>query len=236
MSDIFQEVEEDVRRERLEKWWKQYGDYVIAGVSVIVIAVAGWKLWQHYQEQQRLKASSEYLSAIQMSSAGQNDLAAQAYAQIVKKAPGGYALVAQLSQADALQASGKTNEAVALYMKIAAKDNNGLGDVARIRAAWAQADTLSTPELHTLLAPLNDGKSAWRFMAQELLAYRDFKDGRTEQALKGFQTLADAKEAPSSIRLRAQAMATLLRTSGGKDYGTVPLPPEAAQNGKQGKP
>jgi hypothetical protein len=144
--------------------------------------------------------------------------------------------VAELAEADALLASGKTSAAVALYMKIATRNKNGLGDVARIRAAWAQADTMTTPELHALLAPLNDGKSAWRFMAQEILAYRDFHDGRTDQAGKAFQTLADAKEAPSSIRLRAQAMATLIRTSGGKNYGTVPMPSEAAQSGKQDKP
>jgi hypothetical protein len=236
VSDIFQEVEEDVRKERLEKWWKKYGDYVIAGVSVVVIGVAGWKLYQHYQEQQRQKASSEYLSAVQMSGAGQNDLAAQAFAQIAKKAPHGYALVAEMAQADELLASGKTGEAVAIYMKLAAKENSGLGDVARIRAAWAQADTLSTQELHTLLAPLNDGKSSWRFMAQEILAYRDFRDGKPKEALKDFQTLASATETPSTIRQRATAMVTLIRTSGGANFGTVPLPPEPAPSGKQGKP
>ena len=40
MSDIFREVEEDVRREKAEKFWKAYGGYVMAagviayGVSV----------------------------------------------------------------------------------------------------------------------------------------------------------------------------------------------------------
>jgi hypothetical protein len=235
VSDIFQEVEEDVRKERLEKWWKKYGDYVIAGVSVVVIGVAGWKLWQHYEEQQRLKASSEYLSALQISAAGQNDLAAQAYAQIAKRAPSGYATVAELAQADELLASGKVNEAVALYMKLADKDNTGLGSVARVRAAWAQADTMSTAEMRTLLAPLNDGKSSWRFMAQEILAYRDYRDGKTGPAQKEFQSLASASDAPSTIRARANAMATLIRTSGGKNYGTVPLPAQPAP-GTQGTP
>ena len=30
LSDIFREVEEDVRKRTLEKIWKAYGDYVIA--------------------------------------------------------------------------------------------------------------------------------------------------------------------------------------------------------------
>ncbi len=233
MSDIFREVEEEVRQERLQKWWKQYGDYVIAGVSVVVIGVAGWKLWQHYEEQQRLKASSQIESAAQMSAAGQSDLAAQAYAQIAKKAPSGYATVAELSQADELLASGRKGDAIALYMKLAGRDKAGLGQVARMRAAWAQADTLSTAALRDLLAPLNDGKSQWRFMAQELLAYRVYKDGKTDEALKEFKTLSAAADAPVSIRQRAQAMVTLLQTSGGVDYGKVPLP-TPAQGAQQG--
>ena len=45
MSDIFHEVEEEVRREHYEKLWKKYGNYVIAVASVLVLGVAyGWKL------------------------------------------------------------------------------------------------------------------------------------------------------------------------------------------------
>ena len=226
MSDIFREVEEEVRQERLQKWWNTYGNYVVAGVSVIVIVVAGWKLWERYDQQQRLKASSEIESAAQISAAGQNDLAAQAYAQIAKKAPSGYALVAQLAEADELLASGRTGDAVALYMKIADKDKAGLGDVARMRAAWAQGDKLSTVALQTLLMPLNDGKSKWRFMARELLAYRALRDDKPADAQKEFTALAAATEAPASLRQRAEAMATLIRTSGGKDYGKVPEAPK----------
>jgi hypothetical protein len=226
VSDIFREVEEEVRQERLQKWWKKYGNYVVAGVSILVIGVAGWKLWERYDLQQRMKASGQLESAAAMSAAGQADLAAQAYAQIAKKAPSGYALVAQLSQADELLASGRTNDAVALYMKIAGQDKAGIGQVARMRAAWAQGDKLTTEELKTLLAPLNDGKSEWRFMARELLAYRALHDNNTDAAGKEFAALSADKTAPASLRQRAEAMATLIRTSGGKDYGTVPQPPK----------
>lgn len=230
MSDIFREIEDEVRQERLQKWWKKYGDYVIAGVSVVVIAVAGWKLWQHYEQQQRLKASSKFESAVQMSAAGQSDLAAQAFAQIAKQAPSGYAKVAEMSRADDLLAAGRTNEAVAIYMKLADSNKNGLGDVARMRAAWAQADTISAGDLNKLLAPLNDGKSQWRFMAQELIAYKAFKDGNIADALKQYRALAAEPGVIASVRARAEAMATFLATSGGANYGTVPPPEKPAPN------
>lgn len=237
MSDIFREVEEEVRQERLQKWWKKYGDYVVAGVSVIIISVAGYKFWQHYEQQQRLKASSQYQSALQLAATGQIDNAAQAYAQIAKDAPGGYAAVAKMAQADALLQQGNTEQALALYSSLMKESKAGLGEVARIRSAWVQADTLSTEELRTLLAPLDNDKSAWRFMAREILAYRTYKDGKAKEAQKQFETLASAKDAPVAVRQRASAMASFLRTSGGENYGTVPpLPTETpAQQGTPSK-
>ena len=224
MSDIFREVEEDVRRERLEKLWKQYGDYVIAAVAVIVVGVAGFKLWQHYQAVQIAKASVAYSTAMQLGSGGKNAAAAQAFAKIAKNAPSGYAATAKLAEADALLADGKTASAIALYETIAQKDKMELGDLARIRAAWALADRASKSDLQTLLAPLTDQKSSWRFMAREILAYCDFRDGATKAAQSEYDSLAAEAEAPEAVRQRASAMASLIRAGGGQNYGTVPPP------------
>ena len=43
MSDIFQEVDEEVRRERLEQLWKRYGIYIIAAVLLVLACVGGWR-------------------------------------------------------------------------------------------------------------------------------------------------------------------------------------------------
>jgi hypothetical protein len=228
VSDIFREVEEDVRRERLEKLWKQYGDYIIAGLAVIVVGVAGYKLWQHYQAVQIAKASIAYSTAVQLNNSGRSAEAAQAFAKIAKEAPSGYAATAKLAEADALLADGKAADAVALYKTIAEKDHTELGNVARIRAAWALADSTSKSNLQTLLAPLANPKSSWRFMAREILAYCDFRDGAMKAAQREYDGLAAESEAPVTLRQRANAMAALIRAGGGADYGTVPPPPKPA--------
>lgn len=229
MSDIFREVEEDVRRERLEKLWKQYGDYIIAFAAVVIVGIAGFKAWQHYQFVQTNKAASAYINAIELSGAGKNTDAAKAFEKIAKEAPSGYAATAKLAEANALLAEGKTIEAVAIYKTIAQSDKTELGDVARMRAAWVLADTASNKELQELLAPLTEPKSAWRFMAREILAYSDFRDGKLKQSQSEYQRLATEPDATSSLRQRAGAMATLLRTGVG-NYGTVPKPEEKTGN------
>ena len=82
MSDIFREVEEEVRRERFEQIWKQYGDYIIAGVALIIIAIAGFELWQRYEENQKLKASETFIAAQQLAETGNFSQASQAFAVV----------------------------------------------------------------------------------------------------------------------------------------------------------
>lgn len=232
MSDIFREVEEDVRRERLEKLWKQYGDYVIAAVAVLIIAVAGYKVWQHYHASQIQKASASFVQAIESANGGKTKDAISDFAQIAKTAPHGYAVTAELSEANALLASGKKAEAIALYKKIADKNDDELGQTARVRAAWAMSENASRSDLQELLAPINTDKSGWRFMAREILAYVDFRDGRLKGSLAGYTALAKDKDAPDAIRQRAEAMTTLMRNGVG-DYGTLPVDPDAAKAAAQ---
>ncbi len=107
MSDIFREVEEDVRRERLEKLWKQYGDYIIAAVAAVAVGVAGYKLWDRYEFQQRLNAAKLYVVAQQAAEQGNVPAAQQSFAKLAKSGPSGYATMAKLSQANSLLAAGK---------------------------------------------------------------------------------------------------------------------------------
>ena len=65
MSDIFREVEEDVRKERLEKIWKAYGDYIIAAGVLLFAGIAGFQLWQRHEDNERVKASAALVVAQQ---------------------------------------------------------------------------------------------------------------------------------------------------------------------------
>jgi hypothetical protein len=225
VTDIFREVEEDVRRERFEQLWKQYGDYVIALAALLVIGAAGYQLWRYYDAKQRATASDEFAAAQQLAQSRQSVAAAAAFARLAQDAPSGYAQIAQLQVADALLAGGHQKEAVALYKKIAGGSDEMLAAVARIRTAWAIVETTPRLELETLLAPLTDATSAWRPMAREILAYSDYHMGAAKQALAAYTALAADKDAPMGLRQRCDAMATFLRGGGDNDYGTMPKPP-----------
>ena len=150
MSDIFREVEEDVRRERAEKIWKRYGTYIIAAGVLVFVGIGGWQLWQRYDRQEREKISAQFVAAQRISNPRD---AANAFVDLAGGK--GYGEIARLSQASAMFAAGQRKEAIDLYKEIAARDNGPVGSVARLRAAWALAETASRSELTELLKPLD---------------------------------------------------------------------------------
>ncbi len=230
MSDIFREVEEDVRRERFEKLWKAYGNYAIAALVLLFAGIAGWQVWERRDAQERAKVSDAFMAAQRITNP---QAQASAMLDLARTAPKGYASVARLAEAGAMFASGQQGNAIALYKEIAANDNGPVGSVARLRAAWGLAETASRKDLADLLAPLNQTGNAWRENAQEILAYADYRAMDTKSALAKYTALSVNAEAPDALRARAKAMAAFLKNGGATTFGSVPadavpLPPQAA--------
>ena len=235
MSDIFREVEEDVRRERMQKLWKAYGNYAIVLLALLFAGIGGWQFWQRHEIAERQKISDAFIAAQRITNPG---AAAGAFVDLARTAPKGYSLVARLSQANAMLASGQGPGAIDLYKQIAKEDNGIIGAVARLRAAWALADTNKRTDLTELLAPLDQPGGAWRQSAREVLAYADYRAMNSKAALAKYSELALDPESPEALRARAKAMLQYLKNGGAVNFGSVPadaapVPPEAANNPPQ---
>jgi hypothetical protein len=228
VTDIFREIEEEVRREQYEKLWKKYRDHIIAAAALVVIGVAGYQLYRVYEQRETVKASVGYEAASQLLESNQPRAAEPEFAALARSAPSGYAKLAQLAQADALFAAGQHNAAIRLYEQIAGASDPYLGAVARLHAAWTIVDGAPKSEVESLLAPLNDPASAWHDLAQEVLAYADLRSGDAAQALKSYRQLGSDPNAPSSLQARAKAMVRFLEGGGAVDYGNLPQSAKAA--------
>jgi hypothetical protein len=236
VSDIFREVEEDVRRERFEKLWKAYGNYAIGALVLLFAGIAGWQVWERHAAQERAKYSDQFVAAQRITNP---QTAASAFADIARTAPSGYAQLARLSEAGAMMSSGQIAPAIDLYKQLANNDKGPIGSVARLRAAWAMADTASRTELADLVKPLDQAGSPWRQNAQEVLAYADYRAMDKKGAQAKYAILAADPESPDSLRRRAQAMNDFLKNGGAVSFGTVPpvpVPSVPAPNAAAGAP
>lgn len=227
MSDIFREVEEEVRRERYERLWKKYRDHITAAGALIIIGVAGYQLYRVYEQREENKASIAYAAATEMLDRGQAAAAAPQLAAIAKTAPGGYAAVAKLAEADALFSQGQKEDALRLYQQIANGNDPYLGAAARLHAAWAIADSAPRSDIETLLGPLLDKANGWHQLAREIIAYEDMRSGDTAAALRAYRDIAADPATPNALKSRADAMARFINAGGDANYGTVPEPKPA---------
>lgn len=239
MSDIFQEVEEDVRRERYEQIWKKYGNYIIAAAAVLVAAVAGYQAWQRYDLSQRQKVSDQFREASQAAQTGNMPKAESDFAALTKSAPSGYATLAKFHLAGAYLAQGKRDSAVALLQELAASSDPIISSTARLRLAWTLADASSKSEIVTLLEPLTAADSPWRFAASEVLAYVDLKGGARAQAQAEYQKLSLDTAAPANLRQRAAGISEFLKANppgGAPATSPPPAPNTGAPQGQGTKP
>ena len=66
MSDIFTEVDEEVRREQLKKLWDRYGNYVVAAAVLVIAAVAAWRGYDYWQIRKAAETGAAYDSAARL--------------------------------------------------------------------------------------------------------------------------------------------------------------------------
>ena len=208
MSDIFREVDEDVRAQEYLRLWKTYGKYVIAGMIAIVVGTGGSVAWRNYQTTKLRAEGEKYGAAMAEFQAGKYDEAAKALDKIAKEGGKGYAVIAQLQQAESLSKAGKTDEAIKVYDAIAADSSYGkvYRDLASLSSVMQQMDTGNPEKLLGRLDSLNTEENPWRYSAQELLAALALRTNDTQTAQNLFKALANDPATPSGIRGRAQEM------------------------------
>jgi hypothetical protein len=215
MSDIFQEVDEAVRREKLEKLWKRYGNFVIAGAVLLVLAIGAWRGYQWWEAQKAAKASAAFEAATELADQGKPAEAEAAFARLAADGTAGYRVLARLREASVL-AERDPKAAVVAYDAIANDASVGwtLQELAGVRAAMLLVDSAPLSEMTRRLEPLTQPDSAFRHTAREILALAAFKAGDKVAARKWFDMIASDAETPQSLRGRVDVLKTLSDDTG----------------------
>lgn len=69
------DLEEQEQLEALKAWWKRWGNYVIYGLSALLIAVAGFQYWRSHTAAQSAEAAAHFESLNNALEAGDNQAA-----------------------------------------------------------------------------------------------------------------------------------------------------------------
>jgi hypothetical protein len=211
VSDIFREIDEELRRDNLLKLWSRYGRYVVA-LAVLVLMVAGVIVaWRDHQLSERRAQATRYASAQSLAREGKDADAAKVFAAIAQEG-GGYATLAAFEQAELLAKSADRKGAIAAYDSIAAASGldpafRDLAVLLSVMHGMPDADPHSAIDR---LATMTAAGNPWRPTALELTAAARLKSGDKNGALELYKSLADDLAAPQGLRARAAEMAAAL--------------------------
>lgn len=208
MSDIFREVDEEIRHERYMKLWKRYGPWVVAVVLALVLAVAGYQGWQAYKRSQAIAASKTYAAAVDKIEAGNSAAALKQLDQLADSGSIGYRILARFRRADVQVANGDKAAAVQTWTGLAdsAQVPEPYGSLARLFAVMHQMDGGDPEALSRQLDNIVQADTAFRPTALELQAVLAVRAGDREKAVDLYKQIADGANVPQRQRQRATQM------------------------------
>jgi hypothetical protein len=212
VSDIFQEIDEELRRENFAKLWQRYGGYVIGLGILIVVAVAAVVGWRAYQLRVHQVEGERYSLALDLARQGKDKDATDVFAELGRQAHGGHATLARLEEAALKAKGGDTKGAVALYDALSADGaaDPAYRDLATLLAAQYELKDGDPKAVIARVAPLTSATSPWHPTALELMALAQLKAGNKAEARAVYQRISDDLAAPQGLRARAAEMAAAL--------------------------
>lgn len=211
MSELFDEVDEDVRRDQLKKLWEKYSIYIIAGAILIIASVGGWRGYQYLEAKKAAEAGAAFDKAVELAEGGKHAEAEAAFADLAAKAPFGYRVLARLRLA-AEVAARDPQAAAKMFDEIAADRSVGVAeqDLARIRAAQLLLESTTYPSMKERLEASAAPGATFRHSARELLALSAWRANDASATRQWLDMIANDGQTPPSLRSRAEALQALL--------------------------
>ncbi len=210
VSDIFREVDEEVRREQLKKLWDRYGNYVVVAAVLLVAAVAVWRAYMWWEAKKAAETGAAFEAATTLAEAGKRGEAEAAFAKIAADGTAGYRHLARMREAAEL-AQSDAKAAIAAYDQIAADRAVGpvLQDLAALRAAALLIDTGALQEAQRRLEPLAANDRTFRHTAREFLVLAAWRAGDATAAKRWSDLIMTDAQTPAATRSRVEMLMAL---------------------------
>jgi hypothetical protein len=211
VSEIFDEVQEEVRREQLKKLWERYSALIITVAFLIVAGIGGWRGYVYWEGKKAQAAGAQFDAAVALAEQKKTAEAETAFVKIAGEAPQGYRTLARFRAAAELAAR-DTPAAVKLYDEIAADRAAGAveQDLAALRAGALLVDTAPYAEIKARLEPLSGPNRTYRHSARELLAVAAWRGKDMAAARQWIDMINTDALTPQTLRSRIEALQALL--------------------------
>jgi hypothetical protein len=227
-ESFYREVDEELRRDRARTLWERYGKLAIAGVVLLLAAIAGAIYWNNHKQEQAGKQGETLIGAFDDISGGNKAAATTKLDQLAKADQPGYRAAALLTKADLAIEANNLDGAAAIYRQVSGDQSldESYRNLALVRGTAVEFDKLQPQAVVERLKGVAVAGNPWFGSAGEMVAIAYLKLNKPADAARIFAAMAKDKQVPDSIRTRAVQMA------GSLGVDAIEEPAGAAQEGK----
>lgn len=216
MSDLFREVDEEIRKDKAAELWAKHGTKLMLAATLIIAGVAGWQAYTRYEFSQRAALGAAFEAAMTEANAEKPEAAASLTA-LAEGKTGTYPALARFRLASDLARKAKDDAGrkdAASAFDALAKDATlpaEWKELASLRAAYVLLDDAPFAEIEARLTPLMAAGKPFRHSAREALALAAWRVNNQDRALDTLQQIILDTETPQNMRQRAEAMLAVVR-------------------------
>ncbi len=194
MSELFREIEEEVKRERLENIWKSFGRFAVWGSIGVIAATAIFVAWDNYSQHEAEIKTTQLVRGAERLAANDYTGANQAFSVLTDDDSSVYYTLAMVQKSMAQEKSGDMEAAKKTYeilaKKDATKEGSEFASLAKLKIDSPDVIDVSpaSPFYHSI-----SERNAWQLL----------KSGKKTEATDIFVSLMNDENTPRSIAARA---------------------------------
>lgn len=224
-DEFIDEVEKDIRQEKLETLWKKYGKVISAFLVLAIGSSSGWVLWSNHSKKQLNLTSQKFMKAQDRVLAGNLNEGVGVYDSIINDSSKTYSELAYIAKAAVLYQKGGEDAKKAVETLTKLSSNKSADPIMRDYATltlirmdvdlfdFDKIDDASKAKLMTHLASLDNiaqDKAPWKLLALELKGFVLYGLKDYTKASEVYISIAQTKECPRGLRARAEIMSQVI--------------------------
>ena len=202
-DNIFREVDEELRSDRMRALWRRFAPYVFGAAAAVVLIVAFNEGWTWYHSNNAAQSSDELYQAIGLADGGDIAGAQVQLNALIADGSGSYPVLAQFYQAGLLAKDAKIPEAVAAYDALAnSQSNQRLRELALVLAGTLMVDHGTLADVASRVETIATEGNPLRNAAREALGLAQYKAGDFAAAQASFEAVLNDPMTQSNTRSR----------------------------------
>ena len=204
MTNIFNEVDEDIRKERYQNLWSKYGKYIIGFLVLIVTIFSLTQYLQSKNTSDNKKILDTYFTAIESIEKNQLDLADQNLKTVYNEKNKTLAAVSSIKLSQVYLEDNQKNQALSLLKDT--YSNNSLDSIYRELALYKYIminfENIEVSNIENMISLIENNNSEFNLYFQEMIGIKHLTLGNTKKANSIFTNLSLDENTPFDLRMR----------------------------------